>query len=387
LAPKIEAIQEAICQEKLDGWLFSSFRHRDRLSEEILELPGSLTNTRSWFYAVPAGGSPVKIVHAIEASHLDTLPGEKLVYISREDLLACLGTLAGRRWGVHVSDTISAISYLDAGTAANLEKAGLTLCPAAPLIQRFKGLLGGEDISSHEKAARDLYAIVHETWALVKKHYESGEPLFEGDMRNAMLTGMEKRGIAPDHPPIAAAGSHSGDPHFDFSGRGSAVREGDIIQFDLWAKEKKDRSIYADISWLGVYGKKAAPAVEKAFQDLLSAREGAYQFIKTELEAGRRPTGAMVDAKTREVLIKAGYEKAIKHRTGHGIDTECHGSGVNIDSVEFPDTRFLLDGSCFSLEPGIYFDSFGLRTEIDVYIQDGKAIISGGERQFSLLCC
>ncbi|MDR1212122.1 MAG: M24 family metallopeptidase [Spirochaetaceae bacterium] len=387
MAPNIEAIQEAICQEKLDGWLFSSFRRRDRLSEEILELPGNLTNTRPWFYAVPARGSPVKIVHAIEASHLDTLPGEKRVYVSREELLACLAVLAGKRWGVHVSDSIFAISYLDAGTAANLERAGLVLCSAAPLIQRFKGLLDEKGIESHEKAAGDLYAIVDETWALVKKSHASGTPLFEGDMRNAMLAGMEKRGIAADHPPIAAAGAHSGDPHFDFLGRGSEVREGDVIQFDLWAKEKKEGSIYADISWLGVYGKKAAPDIEKAFQDLVLAREGAYEFIKNELAAGRRPTGAMVDQRTREILIKAGYEKAIKHRTGHGIDTEGHGSGVNIDSVEFTDTRLLLDGSCFSLEPGIYFESFGLRTEIDVYIQGGKAVVSGGERQFSLLTC
>ncbi|MDR1177415.1 MAG: peptidase M24, partial [Spirochaetaceae bacterium] len=223
MAPKIEAIQEAICQEKLDGWLFSSFRRRDRLSDEILELPGNLTNTRSWFYAVPAQGSPLKIVHAVEASHLDTLPGEKRVYVSREEMLACLAALAGKRWGVHVSDSIFAISYLDAGTAANLERAGLTLCSAAPLIQRFKGLLGEKAIASHEKAARDLYAIVDETWALVKKSHESGTPLFEGDMRASMLAGMEKRGIATDHPPIVAVGVHSGDPHFDFSGQGSEV--------------------------------------------------------------------------------------------------------------------------------------------------------------------
>jgi Xaa-Pro aminopeptidase len=127
--------------------------------------------------------------------------------------------------------------------------------------------------------------------------------------------------------------------------------------------------------------------VEKAFQDLIAAREGAYEFIKTELEAGRRPSGAMVDQRTREILIKWGYEKALKHRTGHGIDTEGHGSGVNIDSIEFTDPRLLLDGACFSLEPGVYFDSFGLRTEIDVYIHKGRPVVSGGERQFSLLSC
>jgi Xaa-Pro aminopeptidase len=383
----IAAVQEAICQEELDGWLFSNFRHRDRLSDEILEIPGRLTNTRTWFYAVPARGEPVKIVQAIEAGHLDTLPGGKRVYVSRDELLECLKALGGGRWGVHVSDSICAVSYLDAGTAENLKKAGFALCSAAPLIQRFKGLLDEGGIASHEKAARDLYAIVDETWALVRERYESGAALFEGDMRDAMLEGMERRGIAPDHPPIAAAGVHSADPHFDFSGQGSRVAEGDVIQFDLWAKEKREGSIYADISWLGIYGREAPAEVERAFQALVAAREGAYAFIKDELGAGRRPSGAMVDRRTRELLAGRGYEKAVKHRTGHGIDTEVHGSGVNIDSVEFPDSRLLLDGSCFSLEPGLYFDSFGLRTEIDVYIHRGRPVVSGGERQFSLLVC
>ena len=121
----------------------------------------------------------------------------------------------------------------------------------------------------------------------------------------------------------------------------------------------------------------------------MSAREGAIRFIADELAAGRRPAGAAVDQKTRDILIGLGYGAALRHRKGHGIDTECNGSGVNMDSVEFPDSRLLLEGSCFSLEPGIYFDDFGLRTEIDVYIRDGKPVVSGGKhrRQFSLLVC
>jgi hypothetical protein len=71
-----------------------------------------------------------------------------------------------------------------------------------------------------------------------------------------------------------------------------------------------------------------------------------------------------------------------------------------MDSVEFPDGRLLLDGACFSLEPGIYFPGgaadaeknaeaagFGMRSEIDVYIKDGKALVSGGAPQSVLLCC
>jgi Xaa-Pro aminopeptidase len=204
-----------------------------------------------------------------------------------------------------------------------------------------------------------------------------------------MLDEMEKQNLFPDHPPIVASGPNAGNPHYDFENKGALFKEGDAIQFDLWAKEKKQGAVFADISWVGVFAEKASQKIEKAFTGLLAARDGAVLFIEKSLAEGKRPSGAMVDKTVREILIGKGYEKAIKHRTGHGIDTECHGSGVNIDSVEFPDSRLLLDGACFSIEPGLYFEDFGLRTEIDVYIQEGKAVISGKPhvRQSALLVC
>ncbi len=383
----LQQIQHAIRQENLDGWLFSGFRHRDPLSEDILSLPPGLTNSRPWIYAVPAEGDPLRIVHAIESGHLDTLPGNKVIYISRRDYLDVLRPLAGKRWGVHISEELCAISLMDAGTASVLEKAGLKLVSAAGLVQRFKGLILGGAVESHETAARGLYDIVEEVWNTARTAYHSKTPLYEGDLRRAMLDGMEKRGLVTDHPPIVGAGTHSGDPHYDFDGKGTLIKEGDLIQFDLWAKEKNPGSIYADISWVCFFGKTIPEHIETAFKNLTSSRDGALEFIESELKEGRRPTGAMVDQRCREILFSRGYEKVIKHRTGHGIDTECHGSGVNIDSVEFPDSRLLLDGSCFSLEPGIYFPEFGMRTEIDVYISNGKAVISGKERQRTILVC
>jgi Xaa-Pro aminopeptidase len=209
----------------------------------------------------------------------------------------------------------------------------------------------------------------------------------EGDLRTLILDEMGKRGLITDHPPIVAGGMNSANPHYDFAGSGALIREGEVIQLDLWAKEAGEGAIYADISWVGVFAAAPSAPVERAFGDLVEAREGACRFIGEELQAGRRLTGAEVDRKAREILIGRRYGEALKHRTGHGIDTECHGSGVNMDSVEFPDGRPILEGSCFSLEPGIYLAEFGLRTEIDVYIRQGAPVISGGKPQFSLLTC
>jgi Xaa-Pro aminopeptidase len=204
-----------------------------------------------------------------------------------------------------------------------------------------------------------------------------------------MLEEMKNRGLESGHPPIVAAGAGAGNPHYDFTGSGASIRNGDVIQFDLWARETEPEAVYGDISWAGVFSETVPPDIEKTFGDLVSAREGALSFITEERAAGRDVSGAMVDRKTREILAGKGLQRALKHRTGHGIDTELHGSGVNLDSVEFPDSRFLLEGSCFSIEPGVYFENYGLRTEIDVYIREGKPVVSGHPhaRQFSLLTC
>jgi Xaa-Pro aminopeptidase len=389
LPGELTRIQEAILEENLDGWLFCNFRHRDKLADEILGIHPAAANSRLWVYAVPAGGEPLRLVHAVEEGALDALPGTKVSYISREDLINGIASLARRRWGVHISETLTAISYLDGGTAGVLKQAGLSLVSAAGLVQRFKGLLDERGVKSHEQAADHLYRIVKISWEMVKNACAQKRPLYEGEIRALMLEEMDKRNLITDHAPIVAGGLNSGNPHYDFSGSGALIREGDPIQFDIWAKDAGEGAVYADISWAGVFAGAAPAKFEKPFTALVNAREEAYRFIADELAAGRNPPGAQVDKKVRDFLTGLGYGGAIKHRTGHGIDTECHGSGANIDSVEFPDFRPLLDGSCFSLEPGLYFSDFGLRTEIDVYIQRGKPVISGGNhpRQFSLLTC
>ena len=376
-------MQKAIRDEGLDGWLFCNFHHRDALSDAILGLPADSTNSRIWVCAVSASEEPLKIVHAIEASILDTIPGRAIVYQSRVEFIAALRGLAGARWGAHISDTLPAISLLDAGLAHTFEAAGLGLYSAAGLVQRFKGLLDTEGIASHERAAQHLYDMVALAWERVRDAYTLHQPLCEGDIRGLFLDEMHRRRLISDHSPIVGAGVNSGNPHYDFSGAGATFVEGDVIQFDLWAKEAAPAAIYADISWVGIFAREVPPRVEQVFTDLVSAREGAYRFIAER----RALSGADVDRKMRELLINMGYASALRHRTGHGIDTEVHGSGVNMDSVEFPDSRPLLEGSCFSLEPGLYFAEFGLRTEIDVYIENGKPVVSGKDRQFNILTC
>lgn len=384
----LDKIRAALRDAGVDWWLFCNFHHRDPLSDRILGLSADTTNSRFWFYFVPAEGEPLRLVHAVEAGALDGLPGRLQRYASRAGLEEALGAFRGRRVGVQWSETVSAISTLDHGTARLLEAAGIGLVPADGLVQRLLGLLDAAGIDSHERAARNLYEIVRRVWARVDEAYRKGRELRELEVQGWILSLFEEMGMETDHPPIVGAGIHSNDPHFAPDPKvDRAFVKGDVIQLDLWARLREPGAVYADISWLGIFGPEVPAKVAVPFATLIAARDSAVSLIEAAAAAGRRATGAEVDAGVRKVLIDAGYSGALRHRTGHGIDVDVHGSGANLDSVEFPDRRELIEGACFSVEPGLYFEDFGLRTEIDVYIKDGKPRVSGDRPQSSLLLC
>lgn len=380
----IRRAQEAIRREGIDGWLFFGFFHRDRLADRLLDLPPGAVNTRPWYYLVPADGEPTKIVHAVESNALSHLPGRSFRYGSREELIAALHPLAGTV-AAQFSPDLPVISYLDHGTATFLETLGFRLVSAAALIQRTVGVLDAEGIASHCRAATHLYEIVEDTWTRVSAKLGRGVDLTEGQVQGWMVEQFRKRGLETNHPPIVACGPHAGDPHYAPAGAGSPLIPGEVLLLDLWAREPAPESIFADITWTGVLDTRVPDPVQAAFEAVRDARDRGVAYIRECLAAGEDVEGCAVDVQVREVLTRRGYGEYLRHRTGHGIDTDDHGSGVNLDCVEFPDHRILLEGSCFSIEPGVYLPEFGIRSEIDVYIHDGEAVVSGKAPQSRLL--
>jgi len=384
----LRAIQKAIALEQVGGWLFSSFQHRDPLSESILELDPSTKNTRPWYYVVYPEGSPTKIVHTIERNILDNLPGEPFLYDSRNRLLQLFKQEVlpkAPQLACQFSPTLRVISFLDHGTALLLEECGFTLLSAATLLQRFRGTLTIEMVRSHQRAASHLYEIVSDMWRLIRESLARGVALHEGDVQRQILEEFEKRKLLTHSPPIVACGLHSGNPHYSPQGKGSPLERNQVIQLDLWAKEEGEAGTYADISWVGYTGTTPPDSLQKVFTVLTEARDRTIDFIGGKIESGVPLSGKEVDAFCRSFLIERGYGGALRHRTGHGIDRELHGFGVNLDSVEFPDDRLLLEGSCFSIEPGLYFEEFGMRTEVNAYLWEGRLCLSGPYRQTDLL--
>lgn len=383
----IEKLRTIIREGGFSGWLLYNIFHRDEIADLMLEVPRERTNTRPWVCLLSPDGPPVKIVHRIEASILQHVPGETIPYSTRTEFEAALSR-ALPRGGVIAADYSPAIpvgSYLDHGTALLLQSVGASLAPAEGLVSRYLGALDDEGRRSHEAAANVLYESVASAWARLSRELHEGRSITEGDVQEWVSQSISSAGLVTDAPPIVGAGRHTSDPHFSVEGRGAALEQGDLVQFDIWAKETTPGAVYADISWLGVCAPSPAPLQQRLFEAVRDAREAAVSLLRRGLAAGTPVSGADVDRAAREVLVDRGFAQGIMHRTGHSIGARVHGYGVNLDSVEFPDERILTEGACFSIEPGLYLQELGMRTEIDCLIHDGELSISGTGRQFALL--
>jgi Xaa-Pro aminopeptidase len=379
--PNIDAIQKALRQQKIDGWLFYDILHRDPIAYRVLGLDHALAKRR-WFYLIPAKGEPRKLVHRIEAGTLDSLPGDKLLYAAAEELEKNLKKLVGRTKKVAMQyspkNSIPSISLVDAGTIELIRAQGCKVVSSADLIQEFEATWTPEQLDSHRVAGRVIDAITKAAFAEAARRVSAGEPFTEFDLQEWILAQFRASGVVSDSPPIVAVGPHSGDPHYEPRKEGSSlVKKGDLLLLDIWAKTPAPNSVYYDITWTGFLGAKIPDKVAKVFSAVRDARDAAVHFVEENVSAGRAIEGWQVDLAAREVIRKAGFAKYFVHRTGHNIGQEVHGAGANMDSLETRDIRRIIPRTCFSVEPGIYLPEFGVRSEVNVYVAEREAEVTG----------
>jgi Xaa-Pro dipeptidase len=379
--PDIPAIQEALRAQKLDGWLFYDFRHRDPIAASVLGLTGGMS-TRRWFYLIPARGTPRKLVHKIESRALDSLPGAKLEYASLDELERNLHRLLGRARRVAMQysprNAIPYVSMVDAGTIEMVRAAGAKVASSADLVQRFEATWTVAQLRSHEAAGRVVDRVTQEAFARAASVVRSGGSISEFELQQWILEQFRAGGVTTEEPPIVAVGPHSGDPHYEPTASSSSpIRAGDLLLLDMWAKTVERDSVYYDITWVGFLGASVPEKYAKVFAIVHAARDAAIAFVRENVKARRSIQGWQVDRAARDVVRKAGYAKKFVHRTGHSIGQTVHGNGANMDSLETRDIRLILPHTCFSIEPGIYLPEFGIRSEVNIFVDDREARVTG----------
>lgn len=393
LADRIPEVQDALNEAGLDGWIFCIFQANDPISLDLLGLGGDKLVTRRCYYLVPRQGRPRKLVHKLEPAMLDHLPGDKAEYLTwREHQRAVTHLVAPEGTGERLaaqyspSGAIPTVSRLDLGTADLLRDAGAELVSSADLVQRFAATWSGEQLAGHRRACEALHAIVHEAFRRVGAALEAGDDIDEYAVQRFILDRFEQEELWTESPPIVGVNEHSADPHYQPSvTRTTAIRRGDFLLIDLWAKGKEPGSVYADITWCGVCAAEPTERQQEIFSTVARARDAALELV-----TGRFPSepvcGYEVDDAARGVIRDAGYGDYFIHRTGHSLHVSDHGPGANMDNLETHDTRTLMPHTGFSIEPGIYLPGdFGVRSEINVALTERGAEVTGAEPQKELL--
>ena len=379
----IASIQEALQQDKLDGWLFYSFRGSDPIAENILRLDHAKFTTRRWFYFVPARGTPGKIVHAIETGALDSLPGDKRVYLPWQQLHQHLRETLGSAKKIAMQysplNTVPYISRVDAGTIELVRSFGIEVVSSADLVQVFEAVWSDEQLESHLYAAKHMREIVDEITKEVRRRVRDNAPINELEIQDFILKQFDRRDLTAGHPPIVAINAHSADPHYaPNAGDNLPMKKGDFLLVDMWSKRRTPHAVYDDITWTFFIGETIPAEHQKIFNVVRDGRDAAIKAVQSRYSSGEVLYGWQIDEEARRSITKAGYGEYFLHRTGHSIHEEVHGNGANIDNLETQDNRRLMARTCFSIEPGVYLKgTFGVRSEVDMYLSDKEAIVTG----------
>ena len=388
----LKAIQAALRRRDIDGWLLGDFRNRDFLSYRVLGLDERKPNSRRWYYYIPARGGPVRLVHAVERTFLDGLPGRKHEYSTWRDLHAALKRLLGssrRTIAMQYSprNNVPYVALADAGTVELIRSFGHKVVSSADLVQSFVSLIGDEGYRSHKTAARLVDGIRAEAFDQIRRAVADGTPLTEYDVQQFIMRRFSDEGLTTYAPPMVGIDEHQADPHFEVSPETARTfKAGDKVLIDLWAKQEASGSIYYDITWAAYVGDRPPAAYAKIFTIVRDARDAAIEYVQRAIGRGRPCFGWQVDDAAREVVRAAGYAKYFVHRTGHSIGDEIHGTGVNIDNFETKDEREIIPGCCFSIEPGLYLPGkMAVRLEINMFVRDGGVAEVTGEVQRELL--
>lgn len=385
-------IQTALKRLGLGGWVFFDFRHRDPFCSSILGIDPQTHVTRRWVYLIPQSGEPTKIVHAIEQSILQALPGKTIVYRGWRELhraltenIQGLGKVAMQ---YSPRNAVPTVSTVDAGTIELVRSSGVEVVSSAALVQEFEATLAPEQYSSHLEAGARIGKILESTFAEIARRIRTAGRTDEFEIQQFMLEQYRAHGLVSDHPPVVAAGANSAVPHYAPERAGAAsITKGDFVLIDTWAKlGDDDAAIYFDITWTAFVGTTVPSEIRSVFEIVAAARDHAIEFVQKAQRTGRPITGAQLDDACRSYIEAKGFGRYFIHRTGHSIHRQVHGNGANIDNLEIEEQRMLIPRTLFSIEPGIYQEGkFGVRSEVDVYLTENDAVVTGRAPQSAIV--
>lgn len=373
---RIREAQEYLRSHDLAGWLMYDYQRSNAVFWEFLGLVAH--TTRPCFFYIPEAGDATLLVHRVDAGRFSDLEVQALPYQGRVDMQRKLADIlqVGQRVAMEYSplSTLPSLSSVDAGTFELVKSLGVDVVSSANLVQHTIARLDPGQLESHRQAASKLGRIVLEAFDLIGRKVGR---ITEWDVRQFIARRMEEENLETDSGPAVSVNENSADPHYEPTAETSEkIKAGYWVLIDLWGKLKEEGAIYGDLTWVGYVGQKAPPLNQKVFEVIREARDGAVQFIKQEAESGTRLKGLEIDEHARRIIADRNFGPFFIHRLGHSLGHAVHAYGVNLDSFETSDFRFLVPGIAFTIEPGIYLPAFGVRSEINAFMTEAGPMIT-----------
>jgi Xaa-Pro aminopeptidase len=378
----LEAIQRELQKAGLDGWLFFDHHMHDPLAYRVLGMNPNAHVTRRWYYFIPTQGEPRGLAHQVEPHRLDALPGVTIAYSRWQEQEAGLRTLlqGATRIAMQYSPrcAVPYVANVDAGTIEMIRALGAEVVSSAELIQIFEARWTPAQLEIHLEAGRRVDRIRHEAFEHIRQVTRAGQPLDEYGVQQFVMRRFGECGLITDAPPIVGANVNAADSHYSPPLTGSAsVRRGDLVLLDLWAKLAEPDAVFYDITWMAYCGEEVPDRMREAFRIVVEARDAGIGLVQTAVAAGRTLRGFEVDDAVRGHIESCGMGEHIRHRTGHNIGRDVHGAGANMDNFETHDERPVIPWTCFSIEPALYLPDFGVRTEINLFVGEREARVTG----------
>ncbi len=365
------AAQEFMAQDGLPGWLVYDYRESNPVFRQVIRPSGHVT--RPCYFYLPAEGPPVLLTHHVDAGKFAGSGVDCVVYRNRETMVSALqGMIAGTgRLAMEYSpmNELPRVSRVDAGTVELVRSLGVSVASSADLMQAAVHRWTPEQLADHRETADKLGRIVNQAFAYAGERL--GRGVTEFDLAEFIRRRFAEEAIASPDGPIVAVNANASDPHYEPSARQhSTIRRGDWLLIDLWAKGVAPGSVYADITWCAYAGDRVPARHQEIFDIVTGARDAAVEYLQDAHRRGEAVQGWQADRVARDYIGARGYGDWFTHRLGHSIGFEVHSEAVNLDGFETRDTRRIIPGVCFSVEPGIYLPEFGVRSEIDVCMSE-----------------
>ena len=378
----LERIQLELRSAGLDGWLFFDHHGHDPLAYRVLGMNPNAHVTRRWYYFIPAQGEPRGLVHRVEPHRLDALPGAMAPYSRWQELDSGVRQLlhGARKIAMQYSPrcAVPYVANVDAGTVEAIRALGVEVVSSAELIQVFEATWTPAQLEMHLEAGRRVDRIRGEAFDFIRQATRAGQPLDEYGVQQFVMRRFAECGLVTDAPPIVGVNANAADSHYSPPATESApVRCGDLVLLDLWAKLAEPEAVFYDITWMAFCGAEVPARMAEAFAVALGARDAAIRLVQESVAAGRVLRGFEVDDAARGHIEACGMGACVRHRTGHNIGRDVHGAGANMDNFETHDERAVIPWTCFSIEPALYLPEFGVRTEINLFVGEGEARVTG----------